>query len=128
MSSWYEPAKPVDLEHSAEHLCVHAGGKDPVDRGASVLRLRRQTCKTCRREQETHETLWSAHPRSPEGHERTLEFAALPDGEDQDNAPSRAERRVQLLLVDRQRGPDPLNTGGDETLRLMSATHRRDQC
>lgn len=46
----YRPAEPVDLEHSAQHLCVHASRKDPVDRRSSVMRLRRQTCETCTRQ------------------------------------------------------------------------------
>lgn len=42
----YSPAKPVDLEDSAQHLSVHACREDPVDGRAAVVGLRRQTCKT----------------------------------------------------------------------------------
>lgn len=36
----YEPAKPVDLEHAAQHLGVHAGRKNPVDGRSTVIGLR----------------------------------------------------------------------------------------
>lgn len=49
----------------------------------------------------------------------TLELAALPDREDEDDAPSGAERRVQFLLVHWQRGPNALNgPGTTEPLHL----------
>lgn len=41
-----------------------------------------------------------------------MEFATLPDREDQDDAASCAERCVQLLLIHRQRGPNTLKVTG----------------
>lgn len=49
--------------------------------------------------------------RSQEADEGTLELAALPYGEDEDDAARRLEGGIQFLLVDRQRGPDALKAG-----------------
>lgn len=64
--------------------------------------------------QERHLNLWSTPQMDISGvcDEHTLEFAALPDRKDKDNAPSGAERCVQFLLIHRQRGPNTLNVTG----------------
>lgn len=93
------PAEPVDLKDSSEHLGVNASRKHPVDGRAAVLGLRGQPSES-----------WEEKTMNGGGGERggvldffvlTLKLSALSDREDEDDAPCRAERRIQLLLIDR---------------------------
>lgn len=136
------PAEPVDLEDSTQHLGVHASRKNPVDWWSAMMRLWRQTGKTFRWDKggwfwNMSKNWWRKRGRTNVEVKKTniqvvfdngnlncstLELAALPDRENQNDTPSRTESGIQFLLIHRQRRPNTLNITEKSLKQFLKST------